>query len=68
VGAAAAYGVREGLSRAGLGLSSQAILAALAGLAAFVGAAFMLRSPELRIITGPLARRFGRGRGREPRR
>ncbi len=68
VGAAAAYGVREGLSRAGLGLSSQAILAALAGLAAFVGAAFMFRSPELRIITGPLARRFGRGRGREPRR
>jgi putative peptidoglycan lipid II flippase len=67
VGAASAYAVRAALSEAGLGLSLQAILAAIAGVSGFLGAAFVFRSPELRVVLDPLARRFGRGRGREPR-
>jgi len=67
LGALAAFGARSALSAAGLGLSLQAVVAALAGVLGFLSAAFVLRSPELGIILGPLARRFGLGRGREPR-
>jgi putative peptidoglycan lipid II flippase len=61
-----AHTVLRGLTALGLGAAICGLVAACAGVVAFVVSAALLRSSELGVLTKPLARRFSSWRGRGP--